>query len=460
MSPSPHDEETARKVLISSCVALAIMIVDYIYLFRSEIKFVWPKLVSWGHPKGYVISRYLGLGCQIYNVYFTVRMYLGVPTTIEGCRLWFSFQAACVLLLLLIAEFMLMYRIYALFLKSKVICSILISLFVGQTAAMVVSAVLSFPTNKHTVTCLITRSSVGNVFFSTTTMATNILIFFMTFWRYLQLPKKCSQQGHIKVAFRDSAAAVLMISSIMLFMTLCSLQVIKPNMSGNITYYWFVCILFLAIGRLVVDHQKIYLAEPEGDEHGTWKGSVQLTSMIEVGESVWSLDTEVSSDVRTPSTGTLKVALSTPMTKASELSPSSCSSDGTRQWYGDHPFGDDVSQNRNSLRPSAMQMLTLASEAPSLPSSSAASSEDASQAEEYHSADTVASGKEGRNSPRPSNTTAVEESTPVPDEPLSSSSSTDKNNAPRSEGSDPTASEPSPSPSPRPSPSPSPPPQS
>jgi len=79
----------------------------------------------------------------------------------------------------------------------------------------------------------------------------------MTFWRYLRLPAKWTQQGVGRVVMRDSALSLSAIvgkqcwplavvccwsyvdidwSVIMLFMTLSAFQVIKPIISGNITY--------------------------------------------------------------------------------------------------------------------------------------------------------------------------------------------------------------------------------
>jgi hypothetical protein len=45
-----------------------------------------------------------------FNVYFTVRMYIGIGTTPAGCRLWFAYQAVVVQILLASVEGALMHR--------------------------------------------------------------------------------------------------------------------------------------------------------------------------------------------------------------------------------------------------------------------------------------------------------------------------------------------------------------
>lgn len=43
-------------------------------------------------------------------------------------------------------------------------------------------------------------------------MTTTMVIFFMTFWRYLRLPAKWTRQGVGRVIFRDSALTLAAIS--------------------------------------------------------------------------------------------------------------------------------------------------------------------------------------------------------------------------------------------------------
>ena len=118
-----------------------------------------------------------------YNLYFAVRMYLGIYTSARGCQVWFTYQAVIVLVLLLTVEGLLMHRrefpsttfcpkathpqslVYALFLRNRLILVILIMFVAGQITSMWVSAHISFPSNKHTVTCLMVSNNPGNAYF-------------------------------------------------------------------------------------------------------------------------------------------------------------------------------------------------------------------------------------------------------------------------------------------------------
>ncbi|KAF8448721.1 hypothetical protein L210DRAFT_855316 [Boletus edulis BED1] len=344
---SPDDKAVAFKVAISATISFAIMMVDFVWLMRDEVKYVWLRLRTSWTARIYMLTKYTGLVSQIYNVYFTVRMFLGVYTSPRGCRFWFMYQAITVQFLLLFAEGLLMHRLYALFLRNRLILVMLITFALSQVVSMWVSTRLSFPSNKHTVTCLMVRSNPGNAFFSATTMTTNVIIAFMTFWRYFRLPVKWTRGALGRVVLRDSACSLGAITVIMLFLTLSSLEVFKFAMSGNITYYWLICVLWVSIGRIVVDHEKLRDEGEEG-EGNIWKGTLQLTSQIEIGENELSLDTRCgSSDGRTQTSRTLSSPLSMPMSKANQRSSSSaCTGDSPQKWLGDRsPSCGDETQH-------------------------------------------------------------------------------------------------------------------
>lgn len=111
-------------------------------------------------------------------------MYAGIGTTPIGCRVWFSFQAVVVQILLAAVEGILMHRresfffklvdpkgthlpgvVYVLFQRNLCILMILVTLAAGQVASMMISASLSVPSNQHTATCMVVKSNPGNAFF-------------------------------------------------------------------------------------------------------------------------------------------------------------------------------------------------------------------------------------------------------------------------------------------------------
>jgi len=89
--------------------------------------------------------------------------------------------------------------VYALFLHDRLILVILILFAVSQVASMGVSAGLSIPSNRHMETCLLLRSNPGlNAF---------LIIFFMTFWRYLRLPTKWTRMVVVVVTLISTGSS-------------------------------------------------------------------------------------------------------------------------------------------------------------------------------------------------------------------------------------------------------------
>jgi hypothetical protein len=104
------------------------------------------------------------------------------------------------------------------------------------------------------------------------------------------------------------------------------------------------------IGRIVVNPEKIPRDEGEQREGSTWRATLQLTSLIEMGQSVLSLDTQCGSSDGHPSSNTLRSSFSTSMTKASQFSPSSArtSSSGST-WVGHHRHSPQPSDTELSV---------------------------------------------------------------------------------------------------------------
>jgi len=276
-STTEDAEIAALKVAISASLSLAVMTMEFIWFIRDESKIIWRRLrFSW-YARIYMFSRYSGLASQIFNVYFTIRMYVGVGTTPAGCRLWFAYQATVVQILLATVEGAMMHRIYALFKGSQYILMILVSLAAGQIASMAISASLVVPSNQHTSTCMMVKSNPGNAYFGVTTMTTSVLMIFMTHWRFFGLPVKWTQHTIAQVVIRDNSLALLAISGWMLFLTLCSLEVLQPSIGGNITYYWFACILWICIGRVIVNQETL-----ANEDHAN---VMQFTTQIDVWDA-------------------------------------------------------------------------------------------------------------------------------------------------------------------------------
>lgn len=309
----------AHKIAISACVSLGLMVVEFAWLLRDEFKFIWPD-VRFRNPYAlvYILTRYLGLAGQGFNVYFSLRIASGVATSPALCKMWFRYQAMTIQVLLVAMECALMHRIYALFLKNRWILAILIILGASQLASMLVSARLAIPQVPHSNTCYVLKPHASTIYFGATSMATNLAILFMISWRYLRLPVTWTHTPLGHILLRDSTLSLVAILVLLFIMIILNSGVLQTPMSGNILYYWFFCTIWISLGRLIVNHSKVVQAGSEEN----------LLTQVEVGQTSTYASTESSTTGHRRTTGSHAIDLTGAFhaTDAAEKQPSSLQS--------------------------------------------------------------------------------------------------------------------------------------
>ncbi|KAI6168702.1 hypothetical protein EDD17DRAFT_1869359 [Pisolithus thermaeus] len=336
-------EALARKAAISACASLGVMLVDFFWLLRDEITFVWGDIRRRPlYALVYIIERYVGLVGQGFNVYVSLRIASLLPVPPIYCRIWFVYQAISVQVLLSSMECALIHRIYALFNRNSSILFVLVLFCTFQLLALGASAWLAIPNMQHSETCYVLKTNINTIYFATTTMATHFVMFFMIFWRGVKLPWEWSCSAFGRVVLRDSALSPLIVSLLTFAMVLCNTDVIRTSLNGNIIYYWLFCTMWISLGRIIVNHSKAALLEELKESAGAKRG--ELTSEIDVGETSSSISesrTSQNPSVDLTSTSEVRIALealkgrdpsngafSFAVAKCGEESPSSGSSDG------------------------------------------------------------------------------------------------------------------------------------
>ncbi|KAI6116008.1 hypothetical protein F5141DRAFT_1100376 [Pisolithus sp. B1] len=336
-------EALARKAAISACASFGLMLVDFFWLLRDEITYVWPNVRRRRlYALVYIIERYLGLGGQVFNVYISLRIASLLHTPPTYCRIWFVYQAISIQILLSSMECALIHRIYALFGRNYSILSVLVLFCTLQLLSLGTSAWLAIPNTEHSETCYVLKPNINTIYFGTTTMATHLIMFFMIFWRGFELPWKWSCSAFGRVVLRDSAVSPLIISILTGAMVLCNTGAIQTSLNGNIIYYWLFCTMWISLGRIIVNHSKVDQLEQLKQLVDARRG--ELTSEIDVGETSSSIsESRTSQDPTVDLTSTSQVrialevlkardpsngALSFAVAKCGEESPSSGSSDG------------------------------------------------------------------------------------------------------------------------------------
>ncbi|KAH7910247.1 hypothetical protein BJ138DRAFT_1153356 [Hygrophoropsis aurantiaca] len=291
----------ARNISYAAGAALAAMAFDFVLIVRDERRYIWSWRIS-PHAKTYIVIRYLGVLAQIFNVVFTI--WLSSKTDVEPqlCKTWVAYQATVIQTFVLVVDALLFLAIYAAFYQRYWIMGILVALAAAQPSSMVISFLAVASDIEYTPECLIRQVHFGSIYFGTTTLATHVIILFLSLWKFFI--DRRAQTPLRRVIVRDSTLAVACTTIILLFMLLCSLGVIKVGMNSNMIYYWLLSTLWVAVGRIILSLERLKSDHNSGGS--TTENSVGvITTQIFIPEdpSVYelALDVNCSTCPSTPS---------------------------------------------------------------------------------------------------------------------------------------------------------------
>jgi len=251
----PSTEAIERNVLIVSSFLTGLMMMEYFWNFWFEVNIIWPRIRKNAEAMIYVISRYVGLAGQIFNVWFAQRMVSGIPTHPRACMVWYSYQAATIQCLLTLVELLLMMRVYKIYKKDKYVLGIL-GVFVGtQIAAMVVSTRMVVPGQRTSPTCILVTTHPGPIYVGISTIVINWCILAM-------ILRRCARdawlepESYLRVMVRDSTCTVIVVTGCFVFVILMAIGVLDSLTVQNVLFYLMVSSLWFSAGRLVLGKEK------------------------------------------------------------------------------------------------------------------------------------------------------------------------------------------------------------
>ncbi|KAH7923327.1 hypothetical protein BV22DRAFT_1048281 [Leucogyrophana mollusca] len=225
-------DHVERYISYGAAAALLTMFVEYGLTLRDERRYIWPKAHVCRYAKMYIVTRYLGLATQIFNVAFALWRASQTYIAPSLCRSWYAYQAILIQALVAIVDGLLMRGVYAMFSGSYWILSVLTVLAATQPGSMLASAIVALPEAPFTPTCLIAEVHSGLLYFGSVTLTTHAIILLLIVWKYFaggQAPTPLRT-----AILRDTTIAVTVISVVLFITLLCALRVIGLGVSSSI----------------------------------------------------------------------------------------------------------------------------------------------------------------------------------------------------------------------------------
>ncbi|KAJ7265880.1 hypothetical protein B0H12DRAFT_174460 [Mycena haematopus] len=147
-----HSFQSTRLAAVGSATVL---LYDHLITLDREIDLVWRK--DWSLLKGvFILHRYLGLGCVLFELYGAKRPSIFVWITemkrtqpfqtqfADRCAFWFQWEMWSYTAVVLTTELVLLLWIFVIYGRSRQILAALVALFVAEMAAVVIILAQSF----------------------------------------------------------------------------------------------------------------------------------------------------------------------------------------------------------------------------------------------------------------------------------------------------------------------------
>lgn len=256
----------------------------------------------------YFFIRYFGLAIHINNSVISRILQARYPIPRETCRLWLTYQALAIFLLLGAVDIILMIRVYAFYNRRRWVGFLMLFLLFFRVGLSSASAVMTVPDQRFDHSCLNENvPSVVMYFFIMGEFFLQSIILGLTFVRqFAAVRAGWARTPLVSLLCRDGATAFTIIIAVLIGTTVYA-RLEYMHDSAHFVFPAFVAMLSCVGCRLVISMQK--LVAPNLQEHSLTRETheQEFTTII---ESLWTRTSSAqtvsggTSSARTPSAQT------------------------------------------------------------------------------------------------------------------------------------------------------------
>ncbi|KAH9485027.1 hypothetical protein JR316_0001931 [Psilocybe cubensis] len=248
--------------------------------------------LMWMHPRRWTIItllyffvRYFALAVSVSNTILATILEARYPVSREICRLWLSYQALSVYLLLGAVDVILMIRVYAFYNRRRWIGRLMLALVFLRISLSSASAVMTVPDQEFNETCLNKDvPSVVMYFFIMGEFLIQSVILGLTVWKHLvALRAGWASTPLVALLCRDGATTFTVIIGVLIG-TLVYARLEYMHDSAHAVFPSFISILSCVGCRLIIGMQKL-AANVMVPEAALPTDSHEFTTII---ESLWT----------------------------------------------------------------------------------------------------------------------------------------------------------------------------
>ncbi|KDR75759.1 hypothetical protein GALMADRAFT_226406 [Galerina marginata CBS 339.88] len=288
----------------ASYAGLTFSIWEILVTLQDEVEIMWPQPRRVTIVKAlYFFIRYFGLAIQINNTAVAKILQARYPVPRETCRLWLTYQALAIFLLLGAVDIILMIRVYAFYNRRRWTGFLMIFLLFFRVGLSSASAIMTVPDQKFNYECLNENvPSVVMYFFIVGEFLLQSVILGLTFVRhFVAVRAGWARTPLVSLLCRDGATAFTIIIAVLIG-TVVYARFEYMHDSAHFVFPTFVAMLSCVGCRLIISMQK--LVTPDSQERALTRDSheQEFTTII---ESLWTrTPSALTPSARTPSAQT------------------------------------------------------------------------------------------------------------------------------------------------------------
>ncbi|KAL4077586.1 hypothetical protein J3A83DRAFT_4214800 [Scleroderma citrinum] len=272
--PEVFDQAKAiRDVYYHSIAALSVLSWDCLSTFEDEVRYIWPMKIRYPFKWLYLLLRYLPLAAQISHQYILSSMSSDQPCYLQ-CKIWHMYMIALVLFTSAAVEFILAFRVYALFSRQLWVALFLGCLILAECCCAFVTLWSRFCIQFVQACIFFPLLPVSKIHGCVSLATQSMLVTMALLRRFVSFRARFSKLPIVIMLIRDGTVTYLT----MLGLLGCSFVIVQlAGWQPVVMFFWTATMQSACGSRLILNIARL----PKSPSHQGDRG-VMLTSQVDL----------------------------------------------------------------------------------------------------------------------------------------------------------------------------------
>ncbi|KAL1736344.1 hypothetical protein EV714DRAFT_267179 [Schizophyllum commune] len=253
---TPLEKATAMQAVNwSSLSALAFLVYDILLTTADEIDLMWPTTWSWMKIV-YFFMRYVPLGVQVSALFIGTEITPQFHFTHYDCIIWQVYLSVSVLIIVILADTVLVLRVYALYTGNKPVKWIVGILYAIEVLMMIIGVFMGVPDIEVDEICLTTNMPWTYLFFFGSAVVFQVALFVLTLYKFiLGLREGWGNNPLPRLLARDGTWAFFLLT--LVIFAYGSLHFVGNGAYAALFYCWLISMYSFCSYRILLNLRRV-----------------------------------------------------------------------------------------------------------------------------------------------------------------------------------------------------------